>query len=77
MPFVVKIYIQELETCYVQSSLFIFVFSVKTVYNMSFILLNFNYNSDLANPNSAQFKTLANQFCAEVSIYIYIHHVVF
>ncbi|CAC5372080.1 Neurogenic locus protein delta,Delta-like protein 1,Protein eyes shut homolog,Fibropellin-3,Delta-like protein A,Protocadherin Fat 1,Slit homolog 1 protein,Neurogenic locus Notch protein,Neurogenic locus notch homolog protein 3,Protein eyes shut,Protein jagged-1,Neurogenic locus notch homolog protein 4,Sushi, von Willebrand factor type A, EGF and pentraxin domain-containing protein 1,Fibropellin-1,Neurogenic locus notch homolog protein 2,Protein crumbs,Neurogenic locus notch homolog protein 1,Delta-like pr len=36
---------------------------VKTVYNMSFVLLNFNYNSQLANPNSAQFQMLANRFC--------------
>lgn len=54
------------------------LFPVNTIINASFVLLNLTWTPDLANPQSAAFKAIADPFCQYVStIYIYLLPVTF
>lgn len=53
-------------------------FLVNTIINASFVLLNLTWTPDLANPQSAAFKAIADPFCQYVcTIYIYLLPVTF
>lgn len=43
------------------------LFPVNTIINASFVLLNLTWTPDLANPQSAAFKAIADPFCQYVS----------
>lgn len=53
-------------------------FPVNTIINASFVLLNLTWTPDLANPQSAAFKAIADPFCQYVSTdYVYLLPVTF